>query len=330
MVNRLKANGVTRLLGGNCAGIITPGQCKMGIMPGHIFTPGDCSGLGKPFRERSHLRGWYYEMTQNRVRPNHLRRDRRRPDCPGTRFIEVMQMFEADPATKSVVLIGEIGSSDEEVAAEYIKKMTKPVVAFISGRTAPPGKRMGHAGAIISGNSGTARSKVAAIKAAGVPVADRTMMCRGSWPKLWAECRRACSMPARRTAQSGSPFEASIGFSRALRVGAITTVSGTAPVNPDGTSAGIGDPSRPGKAVPRRLSKAALRDVGVALQDVIRTRMYLTRTEDADLAPVGAGSWGVFRSDSARLDCDGRCRATYGPEWRVKDPKPTPFRLSLA
>ena len=92
----------------------------------------------------------------------------------GTRFIDVMQMFEADPETKAVVMIGEIGGSDEEVAAEYIKSMTKPVVAFISGRTAPPGKRMGHAGAIISGKTGTAQSKVDALEGAGVPVAEKT------------------------------------------------------------------------------------------------------------------------------------------------------------
>src|SRR5438309_3932151 len=91
---------------------------------------------------------------------------------PGTRFIEVMRMFEADPDTKAVVLIGEIGGSDEEAAGEYIKSMSKPVVAFISGRTAPPGKRMGHAGAIISGNTGTAQSKVSALEAAGAAVAD--------------------------------------------------------------------------------------------------------------------------------------------------------------
>jgi succinyl-CoA synthetase alpha subunit len=92
----------------------------------------------------------------------------------GTRFIEVMRMFEADPETKAVVMIGEIGGSDEETAAEYIKTMTKPVVGFISGRTAPPGKRMGHAGAIISGNTGTPQSKVSALQNAGVPVADKT------------------------------------------------------------------------------------------------------------------------------------------------------------
>ena len=93
---------------------------------------------------------------------------------PGTRFIEVMQMFEADPDTKAVMMIGEIGGTDEETAAEYIKTMSKPVVAFISGRTAPPGKRMGHAGAIVSGNMGTAQSKVDALLAAGAAIADKT------------------------------------------------------------------------------------------------------------------------------------------------------------
>src|SRR5690606_5443232 len=90
----------------------------------------------------------------------------------GTRFIDVLKLFEADPETEAVVMIGEIGGSDEEEAAEYIKSMTKPVVGFISGRTAPPGKRMGHAGAIISGKTGTAESKIEALASAGVPVAD--------------------------------------------------------------------------------------------------------------------------------------------------------------
>ena len=92
----------------------------------------------------------------------------------GTTFIDVLPLFEADPDTKAVVMVGEIGGSDEEIAAEYIKTMTKPVVGFIGGRTAPPGKRMGHAGAIISGKSGTPQAKVDALNAAGVPVADST------------------------------------------------------------------------------------------------------------------------------------------------------------
>ncbi len=170
MVNRVHANGTTRLLGGNCAGIITPGECKMGIMPGNIFKPGD---VGLVSRSGTLTYEIVWEMT---------RADFGQTTCvgiggdplPGTRFIEVMEMFEADPKTKAVVMIGEIGGSDEETACEFIKTMSKPVVGFISGRTAPPGKRMGHAGAIISGNTGTPQSKVDAFLSAGASVADRT------------------------------------------------------------------------------------------------------------------------------------------------------------
>ncbi len=170
MVNRLRKNGTTRLLGGNCAGIISPGQCKMGIMPGHIFAPGE---VGLVSRSGTLTYEIVWEMTRAGIGQTTCVGIGGDP-LPGTRFIEVMQMFEADPATKSVVLIGEIGGADEETAAEYIKTMTKPVVGFISGRTAPPGKRMGHAGAIVSGKFGTAQSKVDALESAGVPVADRT------------------------------------------------------------------------------------------------------------------------------------------------------------
>jgi succinyl-CoA synthetase alpha subunit len=170
IVNRVKGNGKSRLLGGNCAGIITPGECKMGIMPGHIFKPGP---IGMVSRSGTLTYEIVWELTRN---------DLGQTTCvgiggdpvPGTRFIEVLEMFENDPATKAVVMIGEIGGSDEELAAEYIKKMSKPVVGFISGRTAPPGKRMGHAGAIVSGNTGTAQSKVDALLSAGAAVADKT------------------------------------------------------------------------------------------------------------------------------------------------------------
>ncbi|HJP82401.1 MAG TPA: succinate--CoA ligase subunit alpha [Fimbriimonadaceae bacterium] len=170
IVNRLKSEGKTRLLGGNCAGIITPGQCKMGIMPGHIFKPGP---IGMVSRSGTLTYEIVWELT---------RHDLGQSTCvgiggdpvPGTRFIETLEMFEADPETRAVVMVGEIGGSDEEAAAEYIKRMSKPVVGFISGRTAPPGKRMGHAGAIVSGNTGTAQSKVDAMLSAGASVADRT------------------------------------------------------------------------------------------------------------------------------------------------------------
>ena len=170
VVNRLRQNGTTRLLGGNCAGIISPGQCKMGIMPGHIFKQGD---VGLVSRSGTLTYEIVWEMTRAGIGQTTCIGIGGDP-VAGTRFIEVMRMFEADPDSKAVVLIGEIGGSDEEAAAEYIKTMTKPVIGFISGRTAPPGKRMGHAGAIISGNTGTAQSKVSALEGAGVPVADKT------------------------------------------------------------------------------------------------------------------------------------------------------------
>ena len=160
----------TRLLGGNCAGIITPGECKMGIMPGHIFAPGP---VGLVSRSGTLTYEIVWELTKNGLGQTTCVGIGGDP-IPGTRFIEVMQAFEADPATKAVVMSGEIGGSDEEVAAEYIKTMSKPVVSFISGRTAPPGKRMGHAGAIISGGKGTPQSKVDALLAAGAAVADKT------------------------------------------------------------------------------------------------------------------------------------------------------------
>jgi succinyl-CoA synthetase alpha subunit len=170
VVNRLRANGRTRLLGGNCAGIITPGQCKIGIMPGHIFAPGP---VGMVSRSGTLTYEIVWELTRAGLGQTTCVGIGGDP-VPGTRFIDVLRMFEDDPETKAVVMIGEIGGTDEETAAEYIKTMTKPVVGFISGRTAPPGKRMGHAGAIVSGNLGTAQSKVDAMVAAGARIADRT------------------------------------------------------------------------------------------------------------------------------------------------------------
>lgn len=179
MVNRLRQGGTTRLLGGNCAGIITPGECKMGIMPGHIFAPGD---IGLVSRSGTLTYEIVWEMTRAGFGQTTCVGIGGDP-VPGTRFVEVMEMFEADPKTKAVVMIGEIGGTDEEAAAEFIKTMSKPVVGFISGRTAPPGKRMGHAGAIVSGGLGTAQSKVDALIAAGAKVADQT----SDVPKLLAE-----------------------------------------------------------------------------------------------------------------------------------------------
>lgn len=170
VVNRLKANGTMRLLGGNCAGIITPGECKMGIMPGHIFAPGP---VGMVSRSGTLTYEIVWELTRAGLGQTTCVGIGGDP-LPGTRFIEVLEMFEQDRATEAVVMVGEIGGSDEETAAEFVKRMSKPVVAFISGRTAPPGKRMGHAGAIVSGNTGTAQSKVDALLSAGAQIADKT------------------------------------------------------------------------------------------------------------------------------------------------------------
>ena len=170
VTTKLRARGQTRLLGGNCAGIITPGECKMGIMPGHIFTPGP---IGMVSRSGTLTYEIVWELTRAKLGQTTCVGIGGDP-IPGTRFIEVLEMFEADPNTEAVVMVGEIGGTDEEKAAEFIKTMSKPVVGFISGRTAPPGKRMGHAGAIVSGGLGTAQSKVDALLAAGAHVADKT------------------------------------------------------------------------------------------------------------------------------------------------------------
>jgi succinyl-CoA synthetase alpha subunit len=170
-VAKIKATGNSTLLGGNCAGIITPEECKMGIMPGHIFKKGP---VGLVSRSGTLTYEVVWELTRGGLGQTTCVGIGGDPII-GTRFIDTLMEFEKDPETKAVVMIGEIGGTDEEVGAEFIKNhMTKPVVSFISGRTAPPGKRMGHAGAIISGGKGTPQAKVDALLDAGAAVADRT------------------------------------------------------------------------------------------------------------------------------------------------------------
>jgi succinyl-CoA synthetase alpha subunit len=158
----------TTLIGPNCPGLATPGAGKVGIMPYHIFKEGRVGFVSRSGTLTYEVVALLTEAGIGQSSCIGIGGD----PIIGTTFIDCLRLFEADGATAAVVMCGEIGGSDEEDAAAYARTMKKPVVAFISGRTAPPGKRMGHAGAIVSGNTGTAQGKVNALKAAGVPVAD--------------------------------------------------------------------------------------------------------------------------------------------------------------
>jgi succinyl-CoA synthetase alpha subunit len=158
----------THLIGPNCPGLITPGEAKVGIMPGHIHTPGP---IGLVSRSGTLTYEVVYALTERGLGQSTAIGIGGDPII-GTDFMDVLQLFEEDPKTEQVVLIGEIGGTDEQRAAAFIaQNMSKPVTAFIAGQTAPPGKRMGHAGAIIEGGEGTAAEKIAAFEAVGVRVA---------------------------------------------------------------------------------------------------------------------------------------------------------------
>jgi succinyl-CoA synthetase alpha subunit len=160
----------TRLLGPNCPGLVTPGQCKVGIIPNHINTAGPVGIVGRSGTLTYEVIQGLGHAGMGQSTSVGIGGD----PVLGMTFSDILALFARDPETRAVVMIGEIGGSDEEHGAEFMRAsgFDKPVVAFISGRTAPPGKRMGHAGAIISGNTGTAQSKIDALTAAGAAIAD--------------------------------------------------------------------------------------------------------------------------------------------------------------
>ena len=196
----LESRPKIRLLGPNCPGIITPEQCKIGIMPGHIHRPGSIGVVSRSGTLTYEAVAQLTELGLGQSTAVGIGGD----PVHGTDFIDCLSRFEADPETEAVILIGEIGGQEEEKAAAFVKKkMTKPVVGFIAGRTAPPGKRMGHAGAVISGGSGTAEAKLAAMREAGITICEGPHLLGQTMKEVLGRPARKPAAPAAKRAASG-------------------------------------------------------------------------------------------------------------------------------
>jgi succinyl-CoA synthetase alpha subunit len=196
----LESKPEVRVIGPNCPGVITPGECKIGIMPGHVHKKGR---VGVVSRSGTLTYEAVKQLTDLGIGQSTAVGIGGDP-VHGTDFVDVLRQFEADEGTEAVIMIGEIGGAEEERGAAYVRDhMTKPVVGFIAGRTAPPGRRMGHAGAVVSGGSGTAEAKIAAMKEAGVVVVDG--------PHQLGEAMRAALAARKSTAGAKKPAKAAPG-----------------------------------------------------------------------------------------------------------------------
>ena len=245
--------GRPRLVGPNCPGLITPGQAKVGILPGQICIPGPVGVVSKSGTLTYEVVKQLTDQGLGQTTCLGIGGD----PIIGTDFIDALTLFEADGKTEAIVLMGEIGGNAEEQAAQFIKRhVTKPVVAFVAGQTAPPGKRMGHAGAIISGGTGTAAEKMAAFEAAGVPVARIPSEIPGLISEL---------LQRRRTRQkNGAAKKAAESNGKPVRAGARAVKAAKAPKAPKAAAARALANGRAGSARPKKKAVAAAKAGGKA------------------------------------------------------------------